>query len=404
MIIMKLQQNQQTFKGISPMGTTVALEDNVLLNKAVFDLTTSDVPWVVMANNKEERRERLNRAIVSFTLVFVSPLVFLPLANRFAMKSIAKLTPELFSKQYNAIRLANKHLGSAEETKKGLEELSKTQKIDFKPLVDKVGGDYDKLRKKIINAKSFILGSDFFLVATTFGSVGFFNNWQTKNKTGQIGYSAEMEMADKTIVEKRAEKFQKTYGARFGAFLGLLTAVTLGMPLAIKHGLTSKSTSKFTTFLKKHSDKFDYTNAIFAKRLPLAASLFVGLTGISLASRNETELKDNAIRSSCMWSIFWFGDLVMGSVLGRVADKVLKTKIIKQDGEKNLLNKILPSFNRVKELKNCGDLKSAKVATGIFWANFVGLSAFLGFIMPNMLNKITKKDVSEDVAKINHKM
>lgn len=394
---MRLQKNRTTFKGISPVETTVALEDNVLLNKALFDLTSSDVPWVVMANNNEERRERLNRALVSFSLIFVSPILILPLVNRFAMKKIAKLTPEFFSKQYNAIRLSNKHLVSAEETKKGLKELSKELKIDFKPLVEKVGGDYEKLRKKIINAKNTVLGTDFLLIAGTFGNIGFFNNWQTRNKTGQKGYSAEMKMADKEIVEKRAEKYDKSSKARFIGFLGLLAGVTVGMPLAVKHGLLSKNNSKFSNFIKKHASKFDYTNAIYSKRVPLAASLLVSQIGIVMASRNETELKDNSIRSSCTWGTFWFGDLIMSSLLGRLADKVLKTKIINRNSDNKLLNKILPPVNRIKELQKSGCSKSPKIATAIFWTNFVSLSAISGFLMPYAVNKIIKKDVSNDV-------
>lgn len=404
MIIMKLQQNQPSFKGISPFETTLALEENVLLNKAIFDLTSSDIPWVVMANNNEERRERINRSILSFGLIFVSPLLFLPLANRFAMKSIAKLTPELFSKQYNAIRLSNKHLGSAEDTKKGLEELSKDLKIDFNPLVEKVGKDYDKLREKIIAAKNTVLAADIFFIAATIGNVGFFNNWQTRKKTGQKGYSAEMKMADKSIVEKRAEKYEKSGNLRFAGFLGLLAGFTAGMPLAVRHGLLSKNNSKFSNFMKKHAPKFDYTNAIYAKRVPLGASLLVAHMGIVMASRNETELKDNSIRSSSIWSLFFLGDLLMASILGRAADKFLKTKIIKHEDKTNPLHKILPSVKPIKELQKSGSDKSSKVAAAIFWINFVTLSAISGFAMPYLINKIIKKDVAEDVARKNHKM
>lgn len=96
---MKLNNNySQTFKGINPYTATEFLDRNVLMNKALFDLTGSDVPWVVMANNKEERRERINRAMLSFGLIFVSPLIILPFANRFAMKNITKLSSKFFSK------------------------------------------------------------------------------------------------------------------------------------------------------------------------------------------------------------------------------------------------------------------------------------------------------------------
>lgn len=400
MKIRKQPQNQ-SFKGLSPYNITLALEENVLLNKALFDITGSDVPWVIMANNKEERRERLNRAILSFSLIFVSPLLILPFINRFAMRHIGKLTPKLFSKEYNAIRLSNEYLLSAEKTKAGLEELSKKMKIDFSSIVNKVGGDYEKLRHKIISAKNTVLSSDLLLLAGSFGSIGFFNDWQTKKKTGQIGYSAEMEMADKEIIEKRAEKHEKTSKIKLGIFLASIAAVATVVPLTVRHGLISKNSSKITAFVKKYASKFDYTNAIFAKRLPLAIGLAIAHLGIILASRNKTEVKDNAIRSSTGFAIFFGGDIIMSSLLGRLSDKYLKTEIIKQHENKNFLSKILPPIKTIKELESAENKKSAKIAAVLFWINFISMSALSGFGTPYLINKIIKKDVQKDVEKAN---
>lgn len=392
--------NRPTFKGISPYNITARLEDNVLLNKALFDVTGSDAPWVIMANNKQERRERLNRAGLSFGLIFVSPLLILPFINRFAMKNAAKLTTKLFSDQYNTIKLSNKFLSNKEATEKGLNELSKELKIDFKPIIDGAGKDFEKLRKQIIKAKNIVLATDFLLVAGTFGHIGFFNNWQTKKKTGQKGYSAEMEMADKSVVEKRAAKYEKTGKLRYGVFLTTLAGLALGLPLAIKQGLTTTKTGKFNDFVKKHAQKFDYTDAIFMKRWPLALSLAAAHVGVCLASRNQTELKDNSIRSSASYAIFFGGDILLASVLGQLSDKIFKTKIIKHNKtDKSLLNKILPSPTALKELENGNCLKTKRMATGIFWVNFVFLSALMGFAVPHLINKIIKKDVSKDIDK-----
>lgn len=401
MSIMKTDNKYaQTFNGFSPYNSTASFENNVLLNKAVFDVTCSDIPYVIMANNKEERRERINRSILSFSLVFVSPLLFLPFMNRFAMKNIAKLTPKLFSEQYNAVKLSNKYLGDAKETEKGLKDLSKNLKLDFNPLINKVSGNYEELRKKIIKAKNMVLGLDFLLITGTFGSIGFFNNWQTRKKTGQKGYSAEMEMADKQIVEKRAEEYDKSSKMRFKLFLAVLAGIVGGVPLLISKGLISKNNNKFSKFIIKHAEKFDYKDAIFMKRLPLAIGLIGAHTGIVLASRNKTELKDNAIRSSIPLAIFFGGDIVMTSILGRLSDKILKTKIIKTDKtDKNLLSRIFPSANSLKELGKTDCKKSKNVALGLFWFNFVFLSALIGFVTPYFINKIIKKDVSQDIHK-----
>lgn len=383
---------KQSFKGLSPYSATAAFENNVLLNKAVFDVTCSDIPYVIMANNKEERRERTNRSILSFSLVFASPLVFLPLINRLAINKVAKLTPKLMSKEYNIIKLSNKHLINAEKTKAGVEQLQEELKIDFKEVLDKVGGDYNKLRKKIINAKNMVLGCDLLLITGTFGNIGFFNNWQTRKKTGQKGYSAEMNMADKTIVEKRAEKYDKSINTRFKIFLGILSGIVLGVPLAIKHGLSSENNNTFCNFIKKYGEKFDYNNKIFMKRLPLAIGLIGAHTGIVLASRNNTELKDNAVRSSIPLALFFGGDIFMTSILGKLSDKLLGTKIIKSNN-----NKLLPSAYSLKDLEKTAPKRTKNVAMGIFWFNFAFLSALIGFVTPSLINKMIKKDVLNEI-------
>lgn len=388
-----------SFKGLSAYSTTATFENNVLLNKAVFDVTCSDIPYVIMANNKEERRERTNRSILSFGLVFLSPLIFLPFINRFAINKIAKLTPKLMSKEYNIIKLSNKHLVNAEKTKEGLIELSKDLKMDFNPVLDKVGGDYDKLRRQIINAKNTVLGCDLLLITGTFGNIGFFNNWQTRKRTGQKGYSAEMNMADKATIEKRTEQYDKSSKTRFKIFLGVLSGIVLGVPLTVKHGLNSKSGSAFCNFIKKHGEKFDYNNTIFMKRLPLAIGLIGAHTGIVLASRNNTELKDNAVRSSIPLALFFGGDIVMTSILGKLSDKILGTKIIKDNK-----NKILPSANSLKELENTASKRTKNVAMGIFWFNFIFLSGLIGFVTPALINKMIQKDVSADINKNTNKL
>lgn len=399
MRIEKQHQYNNNIQNYNPKfrGFTEMVMGNIFLNKALFDLTSSDIPWVVMANNKEERRERINRSALSVGMVFVSPLILLPLINRFAMRNVVKLTPELFSKQYNAIKLSNKYLVSAEKTKEGLEEVSKELKIDFKPVLDKIGGDYDKLRNKISTAKNIVLGSDLMLIAGSFGHIGFFNAWQTKKKTGQNGYSAELKMADKEVIEKRAEKFKKNEKFRYAAFLTGLAGLTVAMPIAIKHGLTTSKINKFSTFVKKYSDKFDYKDAIFMSRLPMALSFLTAHFGIFMASRNNTERKDNLIRSSATLSIFFLGDILLASILGRASDKYLKTDLIKRDGDNKILNKILPPIKELKELKVTISAKSVKIAKGIFWTNFVVLSALMGVITPYFINKLIKKDVSDSV-------
>jgi len=397
--------NNTSFRGITPYSVTSGLDTNVFLNKALFDVTGSDAPWVIMANNKEERRERINRATVSFGLIFLSPLMALPLINRLAMK---KLTPKVFSKEWQAIKLSNSYLGNAEDTKNGLNQLSKDLKIDFKPIIDKVGGDYEKLRKKIVVAKNIVLASDFALVTGSFGHIGFYNNRQTEKKTGSSGYSAEISMADKDTVNKRAENYKKTSKTKYKIFLTTLGALVLGVPLAIAHGLNTKKINKFSNFVKKHASKFDYNDAIFMDRLPLALGLGVAHLGINLASRNKTETKDNAIRSSIPFAIFFGGDLLMARILSNISDRLLGTKLTKPAKKPNFLTKILPPVKKLKDLKNINHPLTKTMGVGIFWFNFVTLAATMGILTPYLINKIIKKDIEKDshpnkIASLNKK-
>lgn len=425
---MRIESQQPTYKKYpnsptnSPKfgGLTDLMMDNVFLNKTLFDLTGSDIPWVVMANNKEERRERINRASLSIGLIFLPPLLVIPFVNKFAMSKIVKLTSEYSSKNYNAIRLPNKCLSSAEKTKEGLAELAKQKtfsnelrdmyykyvkrkpvpedKLDVPELMKHVGGDYDKLRKKISTAKSIVMAVDLAIIAGVFGHIGFYNNWQTEKKTGQIGYSAEMKMADKEVIESRAAKYKRNEKIRYGAFLTALTGICVGGPILVRHGVLTNKTGKISDFIKKHCDKLDYKDTIFMKRFALFTSFLTANIGIFMASRNKTERKDNIIRSINTLILFFCGDLLLASGLGRLSDKYLKTKMMKP-GDKSLFNKILPSMKDLQELKATKHPQTIRNAKTIFWANFIFLSLMNGVITPHIINKIIKKDVDADAQK-----
>lgn len=415
---MKIQSRQTYNQQPQFKGFTDLMMTNVFLNKALFDLTASDIPWVVMANNKEERRERINRASLSVGMVFLSPLLALPFANRFAMRTV-KLTPKLFHNNYNAIRLSNKYLHEGEDVIKGLKELSKEPasnelrrlyykyilrkpepeiKINLSELL-KQNNNPEELRRKITLAKNIVLGTDCFLIAAPFGHIGFFNNMQTEKKTGQIGYSAEMKMADKEIVVNRAAQYKTKERIRYATFLAALAGLVVGMPMLVRHGMLSKSTNKVNNFIKKIGEKFDYKEAIFMSRLPMTFAFITAHFGVFMASRNKTERKDNGIRSSASLAIFFGGDLLLASILGGLSDKIFKTKITKEKKEKTFLNKMLPPVKNLEDLKAAKCPKTLRNARGIFWTNFVLLSALMGVITPYLINKIIKKDVSQDIDK-----
>lgn len=384
--------NPQNFKGAPLVNLASYLDERVLLGKAVLDVTALDAPQIIMANNNQERREKFNKASFSFALGYLSPLVTLPLTNRLAMKHIAKLTKTFSAKDANLIQLSNKYLVNAKETEKGVKLLSEKLKTDYKPILDKVGGDYEVLRKKIINAKSAVLAFDLFFTSASIGCVGFFNNWQTKRKTKQDGYSAEFSMADKDIVEKRAESYKKKEPLRKAAWLSVLAALTL-TPLLVKKGLTSQKSNALYNYIKKIGPRFDYTDGIFMSRLSLLLASFGIYSGITLASRNQTELKDTSIRSTASTITYFGGDLLIGSILGRLSDKYLKTNLINKDVEKTFMNKLIPPTKRLRDLSP----RDKKIGAALYWINLAMLSTCMGFGIPYLINKMIRHDVEKDV-------
>ncbi|MBE7703867.1 MAG: hypothetical protein E7Z89_07455, partial [Cyanobacteria bacterium SIG28] len=197
------KENLQTFKGNPLVNAAAFLDSRVLMNKAALDVAC-DVPIVLNANNKVERRERFNRAIIPWLIAYASPFITLPLTNRFAMKHIAKLS-SFNGKEANLIKISNKFLTSNELLKNGIKEISQKFDINLSEVLKKCNGDYEVLRKKLTSAKTAVTSFDFLFTTFMAGSIGFLNNAQTKKKTGQKGFSAEFEMADKQTVEARTE-------------------------------------------------------------------------------------------------------------------------------------------------------------------------------------------------------
>lgn len=418
-----------TFKNGGFYNTTGELEKNIILSRAIIDLAGCDVPWVVMANNKHERIERARRYTIVFILGFLSPIALVPGLNRFAMKYMVKLTKNFWAHNHKAMHLSNKYLVSAAKTKEGLKKLAKkttngpieafyyklTGKkqaqtgLNLKELLAQSGGDWEKLRQKLIDAKNSVLCIDFLMQGVALGSLGFVNNYLTKKKTGESGFSAEFKMADKKIVEKRADDYEKNKFVRYAGFLAMTLGLGTLIPLALKKGLRASDASKFGNLVKKHADKFDYEKGIYMSRIAfLVLCCVMNHGGLLIASRNKTEAKDVTIRMGGADIVFFGGDLLIASLLANMSDRLFKTKLINHDEktEKSLFRKIFPKVKPIRvinELVDEGKLPAInkKLATGFYWANLGILALTLGYIIPTLINKIIKTDVKKDVEKEN---
>lgn len=427
-ILSNINQNPITsktnsFKGGGFYNNTAELESNVILSRALIDLAGCDVPWVIMANNKHERIERARRYVIVFVLAFMSPMALLPGLNRVAMKNFSKLTKNFWSNNHKAIHLSNEYLVSAEKTKKGLEELAQkttmgpieslyykitkkkpaSEKLDLKDLLSRTDGDYEKLRKKIINAKNGVLFADFLSSGVSLGAMGFVNNYLTKKKTGQAGFSAELKMADKNVIEKRADSYEKNKNKRYAAFAALALGISTALPLITRFGLNSQAKNGFANFIKKHANLMDYKSGIYMSRIAFLMLMVVNHGGLLIASRNKTEAKDTAIRMGTGDAIFFGGDLILASVFANMSDRLFKTQL-RKEGQTSLFSNIFPKIKPIKKINEMVDkgllpIKNKKIATGLYWMNLAVLSFCMGFLIPTMINKIIRKDVAKDVEK-----
>jgi len=416
------------FKGYNNFYILSAeLEKNIPLSRGVIDIFGSDIPWLIMANNDDERWEKARRMGIVFFLLFLSPIFALPIANRVGMKYCSKLVKNLSSNDHKVIHISNNDLKDVNSLKIGLEKLSdkyengpienaylwlkkkmtgkKTERrsLDYLSMIKDLQKKYnlsedkawEKLRTKLINTKNGIMCSDYLFSSLSLGSVGFINNEITKKETGKSGFSAEFNMADKEIVEKRAQKYEETKKYRYGTLVAASLALGSGIPLAVRHGLLSKAGGGFAKFMNKHADKFDYTKGIYMSRWSLLlGNIICCHAGALLANRNETELKDNALRFSMADALFFGGDLVVGSIFGRLSDRFLTTDLIDKKPEN--LKKLLPKLRYLSDIKNTRD---RKYGIALYWLNLATIAAAMGFLVPAAANSITKKDVKKDVEK-----
>ncbi len=391
------QNNTPSFKFNPLIWSAANVEQRVMVNKAIMDAGV-DVPIVMMSNNKEERRERATRIGLTWVLAFATPFVTLPLTNRLAMKHIAKLTTKFTAKESKLINLSNGCLKNKEETEKGIAALAEKLNIDFSAPLNRACGDYEKLRQKMINAKMAVLSFDYLFTAGVMGGLAYWNVWYTKKKTGRDGFAAEFEMADKTVIDKRAESYKKYENLRRGIFLTGLALLTLS-PLLIKRGLSSNTPGKFNDFIKKNAALFDYNDGIWMRRVPFMATMAAGYTGVVMASRNSTELRDSCSRMALLFPSYFVGDLVIGSVFGIISDTLLKTNIINKKQPNKLWYKIFPQTTRIENLAG----KSQVIQACLFWLNIATLACSIGFGVPYVLNKIIRHDVKKDAEKLGQK-
>lgn len=418
------RRNNPSFKN-GFYNVTRELDSSITLSRALVDGCGATIPWIIMANNNTERKEKARRLLFDYSIAYLSPFLTLPLTNRLAMRYVTKLTKSLWSNSHKAIHISNAFLKDTDSMMKELDRMSKKkttrapleilynklrpnkkyeQKINIEELLNACGGDKEKLRQKLIKTKNAVFISDCIFTFGTLGSVPFINNEITKKQSGQAGFSAEMSMADKEIVERRAKDYEKSKLKKYLAFLAIFGSITLGMSLA---GFASiypkgKNCGKIVNTIRNRAKYFDYTKGIYMSRLPFFLGYISDMIAVLLASRNNTERKDQAIRQGVGSAVFFGGDLLLGSLFTNISDRVFGTKLRANENNKSFMSKIFPEvkhLSQVMEEVEQGKISKGnkKVAAGIFWTNMLILMVSLGYLIPKCVNKMIRHDVEKDV-------
>lgn len=424
MQVAKINKKYNSQFGNAFYDTTSALNSSIVLSRALVDGCGATIPWIIMANNGTERKEKARRLLFDYSIAYLSPFLTLPFTNRLAIKYVSKLTKGLWANNHKAITISNKFLKDADSMMNELKRISKgtekyplealfnrifpnkkyEQKINIDELLKSCGGDKEKLRQKIIKAKNAVFIFDCLFTFGLLGSVPFINNEITRKQSGQAGFSAEMNMADKEIVENRAKEYEKSKHKKYLAFLSLFAAITLGMSLAGFASLypNSKNCGKFINYFRNRAKYFDYKKGIYMSRLPFFLGYIADVMGVLFASRNETEKKDVMIRQSFGSAVFFGGDLLLGSLFTNISDRLFGTKLRSEEDNSSFINKIFPKIKSLSDVIDeveQGKISrvNKKVCAGIFWVNMFILMGSLGYFIPKLVNKMIRRDVEKDV-------
>ena len=123
-------------------NVTRELDSSVLLSRAMVDACGATIPWIIMANNATERKEKARRLLFDYSIAYMSPFLTLPFTNRLAMKYLGKLTKSVWSNNHKAIHISNKFLKDSESMMKELHRMAeKTTRAPFETLYNKLKPD-----------------------------------------------------------------------------------------------------------------------------------------------------------------------------------------------------------------------------------------------------------------------
>lgn len=389
--------NKTAFKGL---GTSITSEvqNYAMLNRSLIDMFGVCIPWAIMTNNKDERREKIIRFSIGFAIPFLTPFVILPGLNKLAMRHIAKITTKFNSNDYKAIWLSNRFLKNPAKTEAGLNDLALKHGVNTEGILKSCDKSYETLRKKLIKSKNAVMFCDLLFTSLVWANAQWISNQITKVLTGRKGFSAEYGMADKELVEKRAETHEKTKKKKWLGVMGLCTAMSVLTAGLVNKAMVNQESKGLLKFIREKAEHFDYKKGIYMPKFPLFLVAFFGAgLGTLSAARDKSELRDLSIRVGSLDALYFTGDLAVASILSRIFSSAFETDLMKKDySKKNLWNKVFPPQKKIEEITK---IKDKNFAVGIYWASMLSLMGILGFAVPAITNRMTRKDIEKAIKK-----
>lgn len=430
-------QKSPSFKSGMLYGVTAKVQDNTLLNRGLIDIGGCGVPYAIMANNKDERIERIMESSLYFGMSFLTPFIMLPLFNKAFLsrsgivknfknneKRILEVSKEYLTKDSSymveGIRKTAKSLAqraSKSKNKKVLEN-AKTIEKDFENVLNRFS-DKEELRQKLAKVHERVFMSDFLTTTFMWVAAPWITTETSEKRTHRKGFSAKFDLTEDEKVDEAQYKKDKNKRMIITSLIAVVPAVIAPKivlkgiksnlkPLLASENIFKKGWGSFLNKIKKNASNFDYTESMFMSKTIFALMwLLCSYPSCLISARDKYERKDRAIRKGSLLAMYFGGDFLVNNISGRLADKYLGTKIMDTDKLKKgagffeRFKLSIRNFREIPEMKNLDTKtmqKTKNIGAALYWISLLANMGLIGFATPALLNRLLKKSLEKDKA------
>ena len=401
--------NTQTFKGFDIYNATTYVQNHTLVNRGITTLGGSTVPQCIMANNKYESRERALMGGIYFVASYLTPILLIPLYNKHFLRNKG-ITKTLNGAGNKIIEVSKKYLTPDANLRQGLQETAKyldkkdgnhTYQQAFEEIYNRYNNP-DKLKKDLLKVHEKILTTDFITTAMMWSAIPWIATEYTEHKTKRTDFSAGFDLKSKPENNVQDLKKSKTKKVLWNLFFTTVPAILFAK--TVTKGLSTKSTNKILKMISKNASKFDYTSGTnMSKTIYASIWLLSSFPAKIISARDANERKDRALRDAGLFAMFFGGDHLINNIMGRTADKIYGTKIMKDEGKNlNFIQKFKLGLRNFRTLEEANDIppsvlkKTKKIGASIYWFSLLTNTALIGFALPKVLNKFLRHNINKE--------